>query len=160
MASSIRIPKPRRLGLFALLLISWTSGVTFFILNTWISVEGEFGLEKHPWQFKVLKIHGGAAFLMMVAFGYFLGTHVPAGWKIRSLRPLGLSVVLAQGCLIVSAYLLYYLGDETLRQSAAYVHAFIGFSLPMLLVAHIRQGTLRRRKQRRTFPLAASPREW
>ncbi|MEM7352010.1 MAG: hypothetical protein AAF657_14515 [Acidobacteriota bacterium] len=144
---SVRIPGAQRWLLFALLAISWLSGVSFFVLNTWVTIEGEFGPEKHPWQFGVLKTHGAAAFLMMIGFGFLLASHVPPGWRIRRMRPLGLVLVSAVALQIITAYLLYYLGDETFRQSSSYVHSFIGVSLPLVLLAHLRQG-VRRRKPR------------
>ncbi len=148
MAGSVRITKLYRYSLFALVLTSWTSGVSFFILNRWVSVEGDFGPEKHPWQFNILEIHGAAAFLMMLVFGALLAAHVPVGWRVQRVRPLGLALVIALALLMTSAHFLYYLGDEEFRQWTAYVHAAIGFSLPFILIAHLWQGSKRRRRRK------------
>lgn len=149
MATSLRIERAYRLALFAFLLASWTSGISFFVMDRWVSVEGEFGPQKHPWQFSVLKVHGAAAFSMMIAFGYLLASHVPAGLKTQRRRRSGLILVGAQGFMIFTAYLLYYLGDEVWRQSTSYAHAFVGFCFPFLLITHLMQG--RRRRRRKAF---------
>lgn len=150
MASSVRMAPRHRRPLYALVLLSWTSGILFFVLNNWVTVEGEFGPQKHPWQQNVLQIHGAAAFLMLITFGALLASHAPAGWRVRSVRPTGLAAIIAQAVLIASAYLLLYLGDEELRRVTVYLHASVGFSLPFLLVMHLRQSLRRRRRRQRT----------
>lgn len=134
---STRIPRAYRLFLYALLLTSWSSGSTFFVLNKWVTVEGEFGPEKHPMQVVALRTHGGAAFLMMVCYGFLLASHVPAGWRSKRMRRLGLTLVSAQGFLILSAYLLYYLANDGFRILLSYAHASVGFLFPFLLAAHL-----------------------
>ncbi len=150
MAGGIRLTKLHRRSLIALFLFSWLSGIAFFSLDRWGAVEGEFGPEKHPWQFTVLKSHGAAAFLMMINFGFLLAAHVPKGWRVRDMRPLGLVLVLAVSISISTAYLLYYLGDEGLRQVTRTIHISVGFCLPFLLLAHLRQGLRRRNMRRRS----------
>ena len=147
MARSVRIPGPYRYALFALVLLSWSSGIAFFSMNRWMQVEGEFGPQKHPWQMSVLEIHGAAAFCMMIAFGALLSAHVPAGWRARSLRSVGVALVAAPAFLALSGHLLYYLGDEQLRLSTSYAHAAVGFCLPFLLLVHVLQGAARRRRR-------------
>ncbi|MEM6453560.1 MAG: hypothetical protein AAF772_00560 [Acidobacteriota bacterium] len=145
----IRFTSFQRRFLFALILLSWVSGITFFVLNTWVTVEGEFGPQKHPQQFNVLKAHGAAAFLQLMVFGYLLADHVPKGWRVTRMRGIGLTLVIAQSLLVVSAYGLYYMGDEDRRQIVAYVHYAVGFSLPFLLIAHLIQGRWGRRWRKR-----------
>jgi len=109
-------------------------------------VEGEFGLQKHPWQYNVLRVHGAAAFMMMIAYGFLLGSHVPSGWKQKRQRKTGLLLVFAQGFIIVSAYILYYAGDE-FRSVVSWAHASTGFVFPLLLAMHIRSGRQYRKQQ-------------
>lgn len=131
--------------LFALLALNWLSGVGFFVFNRWITVEGDFGPQHHPWQHLFLKVHGGAAFLMMIAYGYLLASHVPSGWKTRRARTLGLTLVSVQGFLIVTAYILYYVAGEDFRQWVGYAHASVGFLFPFLLASHVYSGLRWRR---------------
>ena len=143
---SSRIPSTYRRVLFAILATSWLSGIVFFVLSRWVTVEGDFGPEKHPWQFTVLKIHGAAAFSMMVTYGYLLASHVPSSWRTRRHRLLGVSLVGAQGFLIMTAYLLYYIATDELRVAVALAHAGVGFCFPFLLAGHIYSGYKLRRR--------------
>ena len=140
---TLKIPWRFRAWLFAFIMLSWVTGVTFFILNQWLEIEGEFGPEKHPAQATFLKIHGGAAFLMMISYGYLLATHIPAGYRSRRQRVLGLGLVAAQGFLILTAYGLYYVGGADFHALIGYAHASVGFLFPFLLAAHIVTGKRR-----------------
>lgn len=154
---AIRLPRLHRRLIYTFFALSWVTGITFFVLNTWITVEGEFGPEKHPWQLAVLKTHGAAAFLMMINFGALLSAHVPKGWRVRRMRLLGSLLTGALALMIITAYLLYYLGNEEIRQVVAYIHGLVGLCLPLLLLAHLRQGRSRSRRQRLKRRIADAP---
>ena len=144
---SIKIPLNFRILLFIILLVSWVSGVTFYLLNNYVIVEGDFGPEKHPWQYNVLMTHGAAAFGMMIFYGSLLTSHIPSGWKSRRLKKLGISMLIALSVQVITAYLLYYMGDEQWRIIIANIHAFNGFVFPLLLITHIVFGMRFRRKR-------------
>ncbi len=127
------------LGLF----ISWVSGVLFFVMNNWITVTGDFGPEKHPWQFNVLLVHGAAAFIMLMLFGSILSNHIPMTWKTKRLRKIGITISSFIVIQAVTAYLLYYLANEDIRVIVSYLHLAMGGSLPLLLWAHIKLGRKR-----------------
>jgi len=99
--------------------------------------EGMYGLVKHPWQFPALQVHGAAAFLMMISFGFLLGSHVPKAWKVKPRRKLGIALVILPAFLIITAYCLYYIAQDDAREIIAYAHLSVGFTLPILLVLHV-----------------------
>ncbi|MCB1579170.1 MAG: hypothetical protein KDI81_18025 [Xanthomonadales bacterium] len=134
------MPAGLRRGLYAVLALSWASGIVYFVLSRWLQVDGEFGPEKHPWQFPLLKIHGAAAFLMLMAIGAMLVNHVPATWRTRRSRGLGLSLVAGVALMVISAWCLYYAADEYWRPILGNIHAAIGFALPLILAIHILRG--------------------
>jgi len=133
----IKIPKPYQQWLFFVLSTSWCSGLTFFILSQWFVVEGKYGLVKHAWQFPALQFHGAAAFLMMLSFGFLLGSHLPYSWKTKHKRTSGIALILMPAFLMITAYLLYYIAEDTTREWVAYAHLAVGFSLPIVLTLHI-----------------------
>ena len=141
---TLKISWRYRACLFAFIMLSWVTGVTFFILNRWVMIEGEFGPEKHPAQANFLKVHGASAFLMMISYGYLLATHIPAGYKSKRQRIIGLSLVAAQGFLIISAYGLYYVGGDQFHELISYAHSSVGFIFPFLLATHIVSGMKKR----------------
>ncbi len=143
----VRISKPYRLALYALVGTAWTSGVLFFVLKTWFMIEGDYGPMKHPWQFPSLQIHGATAFCMMIIFGFLLGTHVSLGWKVRPRRKLGIALCSMPVFLIITAYLLYYIAEDDLRDLIGYAHLAVGFCLPLMLFAHV---YAKRRREKQT----------
>lgn len=136
----MKMPLTFRRGLYSLVAISWITGVTFFILSTWVTIEGEFGPQKHPLQFPMLMTHAVAAFFMMMTFGALLATHVPASWRTGRLRGLGLSLLVVVGFQILSAWFLYYISNDELREWVSYFHLGAGLTLPALLGVHIVAG--------------------
>lgn len=141
-----RFPDFYRRTLYILVSISWISGVAFFALSRWFMVEGDFGPMRHPWQFPALMTHGAVAFLLMFAFGFILASHVPVTWKLKQFRNIGLLLIFIVSFQMISAYCLYYLANEDMRDIIANVHAAIGFSFPFILLIHIIQGIRRRKK--------------
>jgi hypothetical protein len=132
-----KIPLPYRLILIGALLTSWTTGITIYILQKWVRVQGEFGLTYHPFQSDSRQIHGAAAFAMMIIYGYLLASHVPYGWKQQRQRKLGLLLLGLQFLLILSGYIIYYTANETLQHFTATAHIITGLTFPLILIAHI-----------------------
>jgi len=133
----LKIPNKIRLSLYTALFISLVTGVTFFIMNTWVYVEGDFGPEKHPWQFSVLKTHAFSAFFIMLFYGAMWATHVQYGWRSKLSRRTGIAIVSVLGLQIISAYLLYYMANEGMRDITRYIHLGVGLSIPLVLYVHI-----------------------
>lgn len=138
---------------FIILATSWCSGVTFFILDNLFEITGEFGVEKHPFQYPLIKIHSAAAFLMMISYGYFLGAHARVNWKMKPRLISGVIVAIMPFLLAISGYLLYYIASDISRKIIGYFHFAIGFILPLILIIHIvkavnkkKAGRIKRRK--------------
>jgi len=85
----------------------------------------------------LMKVHGGAAMLVLLLLGALLASHVPAGWKDARKKKTGIGILAASAWLMISGHLLYYAGDEALRQAASYSHLGIGLALPLLLGFHV-----------------------
>ncbi len=131
------MPTWLRKGLYALYATAWCSGICFFVLKTWFVVAGEFGPLKHSWQFPALQLHGAAAFLMMLAFGYLLGAHVQHTWANEKHKKSGIAIIAINASLMISAYLLYYIAQDEMRDIVEYTHLLIGFLLPFVLFFHV-----------------------
>ena len=141
----LKIPKLYQILLFVTLAFSWFSGLGFFILDTFFVIEGEFGLQKHPWQNPSLTAHGATAFLMMIWFGAALGAHVPFSWRTKRLRILGLGLIGNVALQVITAYMLFYLSDLSTRDVVVWIHLGGGVILPLTLYLHIR-AAIRSRK--------------
>jgi hypothetical protein len=84
----------------------------------------------------LMKVHGGSAMIMLIVLGMLLPTHVPADWRSRSNRKTGPMMLAISALLTLTGYLLYYAGNEAVRDGASHVHTVIGFALPILLGLH------------------------
>lgn len=137
---------------FLVLATSWVTGLAFFILNNFYIMNGEFGGQKHSWQYPILKIHGGSSFFIMVVFGYFLSAHVRKNWYSRKSKPiLGVALLIMPILSMITAYILYYISSDGARQIVSYIHFFIGFFLPFMLIIHIVQMTRSKTKNSGNF---------
>jgi len=83
----------------------------------------------------LMKIHGAAAMLALILFGMLLPGHTK-GWN-GCRRKTGIPILGASAWLIVSGYLLYYAGNETVREFTSGSHLGIGLALPLLLGFHV-----------------------
>lgn len=73
-----------------------------------------------------MRVHGLAAFAVLIAFGAFLPAHVPRGWRIQRKRGVEVAMLALFGGAIVTAYVLYYLTPESLHAAIGWVHAGVG----------------------------------
>jgi ABC-type proline/glycine betaine transport system permease subunit len=126
--------------LYSFFALSWITGIAFFILNKWLLVEGEFGLEKHPWQSTILTSHGLSAFILLMIIGAIFINHTPIAWRIHRMRKIGIVLTTITSLQIISAYLLYYVSIESLRSISVYLHLSIGIGLPLILIIHVKLG--------------------
>ena len=137
---ALHFPRSAKVVLYGVLLLSLSSGLTWWALEKWGTVEGEFGPEKSRWLGPVLKIHGASAFLVLIGFGYLLASHIHVGWRSRRSRVLGSALVLMIVTMIASGYGLYYIGDDDWREKISWLHRLSGLSLLPLLLGHVWAG--------------------
>src|SRR5512144_3124359 len=75
-----------------------------------------------------LEIHGGAAMVVLVLLGSTVALHAPAGWRERQNRCSGLLLSALMAVLVLTGFLLYYLGGEGARSVASVVHWGVGLA--------------------------------
>lgn len=142
-----RFPILYRRILYSLVLLSWCSGIAFFIFSRYVLIEGEFGPEKHPWQFPLLKVHGAAAFIMMLSLGAVITSHVPAGWRTGRHKIFGSILLGSIVFMVLSAWALYYLSSDANRELIGNIHAAVGVFLPFTVLWHVLQGIWSKRQR-------------
>lgn len=133
---ALRFPRAAKVLLYGTLLLSLGTGVGWYVLNRWFQVEGDFGLEKHPWQPALLKLHGASAFLALIGFGALLASHIPVGYRARRNRLFGVLLLSGLVLQILSGYTLYYAPADW-HEAVGSVHFWSGLSLPALLTVHV-----------------------
>lgn len=131
----------------------WLSGAAWLLLHYYGQVESEFGPETNPLEPWMLRIHGLALIPALLGFGGLFVVHIPKGWKDRRQRHIGLGLTVLTALLIVSGYLLYYLGDETIREWASLAHWLIGLGAPAVFVWHyVARTDARARRAKKSSP--------
>ena len=114
----------------------WGSGVAWLVLHYFMVRQGEFGPERSPYEAWSLKVHGAFAFLALWTLGLLWGVHILHGRGLHRRRWTGSALLVALLVLIVSGYLLYYIGDDRPREIASLAHWAIGLALPLAYIAH------------------------
>jgi hypothetical protein len=116
--------------------ILWLSGAAWVLLHYFGEVQGEFGLETNPAQPWLLKLHGLVLIPAILVFGSLLVVHIPKGWNDKRQRVGGIIVTGIFTILIISGYMLYYVGSDALRDLSSTLHWIIGISLPASFLWH------------------------
>ena len=95
-----------------------------------------------------LEVHGAAAMAILFLAGIVVALHLPRGWREQKNRGSGIVVASLLALLTITGFLLYYAGDDRLREAASLVHWLAGLAAPLLLWLHAALG--RRATQPRT----------
>ena len=87
-----------------------------------------------------LKVHGAAAFAILLALGAMGAYHVRRGWGLGRNRSSGSFVVAVCVTLVITGYALYYLVTDANRTPISVLHWALGLAFVPLLVVHIARG--------------------
>ncbi len=121
----------------------WLTGAAWLWLHYFVVTPGEFGPEHSPLEPWGLKAHGAFAFLALWTGGFLWARHVGAAWASGRRRWSGSVLLGALLLLILTGYLLYYVGDDHARELVSVVHWGLGLSGPALYLAHRLRRSLR-----------------
>jgi ABC-type nitrate/sulfonate/bicarbonate transport system permease component len=126
---------PRR-ALYAVLVVLAGSGAWWLIAHYAMADD----LARLPQEALALKVHGAAAFAMLVAAGAISANHVRRGWSLARNRASGSVVITLFALLIATGYALYYLVDDATRPPVSLSHWIAGLALVPLIAIHIVAG--------------------
>jgi hypothetical protein len=126
-----------RRAIYVIVAGAWCTGLSFYVLRGWFQIEGEFGSESHAWQAPMLLLHGAIAFAALLMIGAMLFSHVPTAWRTMRSRWHGLTLAASLCVMLLTAWCLYYLGNDAARTWAANVHLVVGLSLPAQVAWHV-----------------------
>ncbi len=114
----------------------WTSGVLWLVFHYFMVRQGEFGPERSPLEPWWLKLHGAFAFAALWIGGLLWGLHVVNGWRQNRRRWSGGALFGGFLALILTGYLLYYIGDDQPRAVVSLIHWIIGLAIPVAYAVH------------------------
>ena len=130
------LSRTRILAVYTISLGLWLTGAVWLIAHYVLVYEGEFGPLPHPLEFWSIAAHGAFAFASLWLFGLLWGVHIPAGWRSSRRRWSGSVMFGVVALLILSGYLLYYLGNAEVMPVVATLHWAIGLACPALFLLH------------------------
>lgn len=132
----IRLPRPRRLGVYAVALGVWASGVAWLVLRYGFRHEGAFGPENSPLEPWALKVHGAFAFAALWTMGLLWAAHILNGWGAKRRRWSGAGLLGLLLFLTLTGYLLYYAGGDGLRAVVSRLHWIAGLGVLVAFLLH------------------------
>lgn len=130
------IGRAGRLSLYAIGGGLWVSGGLWLLFHYFVQSPGDFAAGPHPLETWWLRFHGAFAFAAIWVFGFLWSVHVAPGWADGERRRSGGLMVGLFLWLILSGYLLYYLGHERLRSFTSLLHWSLGLLLPFAFIFH------------------------
>lgn len=133
---SVRLGKSRLRALYLIGVGVWLSGGLWLLFHYFLTRKGPFGPESNPLEPWWLKLHGAFAFAATWFFGLLWGTHITVGWRSGRRRASGSILTGFIFFLVLSGYLLYYVGDDTARSVVSVSHWGVGLACPLLYWVH------------------------
>jgi len=134
--SSLRLSRNVRSLIYIIGIGVWFSGVLWLLLHHFFMQAGEFGMAPNPAEPWSLRAHAAFAFGSIWLLGLLSAMHIQNGWNSRRKRYSGVVLVSAFVTLILSGYLLYYVGEEHARAFLSAMHWIIGVVAPLAYVVH------------------------
>jgi len=128
-----RLSAPQRIAIYAVGFGLWASGGLWLLFHFF--VQPHFGAP-HPLEPWWMKLHGAFSFASLWLFGLLWGVHVIKGWSGGRRRWSGGTLAGILIGLMLTGYLLYYVGDEDVRDLVSIAHWSVGLALPLLFFVH------------------------
>ena len=135
--SGIHLSRYHQGWIYAVISLSFISGLLWLLFHYFISIPGQFGETHHPLELWCLRLHGAAAMISLIVLGTLLPIHIQRSWQLQRNRYSGLGVLVIFSFLLITSYGLYYLGNDVLRNWLSILHWVIGIILFPLLAVHI-----------------------
>ena len=135
-ARAPELSRQRQFTIYTISLGLWVTGAVWLIAHYLLTYEGEFGPLPHPLEFWSIAAHGAFGFASLWLIGLLWSVHIPAGWRSLRRRWSGGLMFGVAAFLILSGYLLYYLGSADMIPIVAVLHWGIGLACPALFLLH------------------------
>ena len=127
----------------------WLSGTAWLLLHHFGQVEGDFGPQVNPAEPWMITLHGLFLIPALLGIGGLFVAHIPKGWDHPAQRVAGIALSAFLAVIVVTGYLLYYVGDEALREWSSVIHWVLGLASPLVFFWHYLKGRALRRGRKR-----------
>ncbi|HLG88907.1 MAG TPA: hypothetical protein VKZ79_17095 [Alphaproteobacteria bacterium] len=123
----------------------WTTGAIWLLFHYYLRRPSSFGYQASPMEHWWLVLHGAFAFAAIAMLGFLWSTHIARGWASGARRRSGVTLLSIALFLVATGYLLYYAGDDGVRDLIAIAHWTVGLAALVAFVLHRYAKGLRRR---------------
>ncbi|MDP9013518.1 MAG: hypothetical protein M3O41_12845 [Pseudomonadota bacterium] len=131
-----RMLNRQRAAIYGIIGGLWFSGCLWLALDQFLAQPGQFGPMPHPWQPRVLLVHGILAIAAMYLLGWVTARHVLRWWPGRLRRASGGAVAALLVLLVVTGFALFFLSDDRWMHSVALSHDALGLIFTLFGVQH------------------------
>ena len=131
-----KLSRTKRVSFYAIAAGLWLSGAAWLVAHYFLMRSSPFGTNPHPLEFWSRAAHGAFGFASLWLLGMLSTAHIPTGWRNQQRRWTGGLMLAVFACLMVSGYLLYYLGDDRLIATTALLHWSVGLAGPLAFLLH------------------------
>ncbi len=137
-------PHPNRLPRWLLPWLLASSATLLLTGLAWLLLHYRNGIDTPQvslpqyWEASLMRLHGLAMLVFLLAVGALSAVHIPRGWRERHNHRSGLSLLTSAALLTGSGYALYYYTSETSRTLVGLAHTAIGVVLAISFALHWR----------------------
>ena len=127
----------QRRTLWAATAVLTLTGLGYAVMRYLLQADDPFSAYNHPLQPWALDLHVLAAPWLLLAIGWFWGSHILPMLRCRAAsRPSGLALITIALLMTVSGYLLQVSAAAALRTAAAWLHGISGVAFFLFLAGH------------------------
>jgi len=130
------LSRERRLAVYVVGGGIWLTGAAWLVAHYLLARSGPFGPNPHPLEFWSRATHGAFGFAFLWLIGVLWNVHIPAGWRSFKRRWSGSLMFGVAGWLVVSGYLLYYLGNDQVISAVSVLHWSVGLASAGIFLFH------------------------
>ncbi|MYM31381.1 DUF4405 domain-containing protein [Duganella sp. CY15W] len=142
---NLRIERWHRRAIYISFAVLMLSGLAWLVTHYFLRPVGEFGETVHPAEPLAMKLHGGAAMVVLFFLGSLMNAHIRRAIKAGRNQVTGWSMIVFMVMLVASGFGLYYLASDSNRMTWSLAHWITGLLGTGLFVLHIVWG---RRQQK------------
>ena len=130
----------RRAYLIAIFITAWglwLTGGLWLIYHYYMRLPGKFGtFRSNPLEEWWLIAHGGFAVLGTFFLGFLWSPHIMTGWNLHWRRKSGGTLAGATIFLVLTGYLIYYIGNQQILDWTVIAHWVVGLAAIALFFIH------------------------
>jgi hypothetical protein len=143
---NLRLERWHRRCLYASFALLALSGAAWLAARFFLRHAGPFGETVHPIEPWAMKVHGGAAMLVLFFLGSLMNSHIRRALKSRRNRVTGWIMLSGFSLLVGTGFGLYYVAGEGDRPLWSILHWVLGLAMVAGSAAHVAVGRAERRR--------------